>query len=293
MKEVRFYSPRKVAEALGVSESSLKRWCDRGLVRFTKTAGGHRRIVRADAVTFVREADVQVAKPELLGLPEIDPEPITEVGEACQRLLNALVKLDERESRKILISLYINGWELYRIFDDVVAATFHQIGQLWSTQKLEIYQERHACEIVANVIREIKSLLPEPADDAPFAIGGSLQGDHYSLPTLITSVMLQSLGFRAMSLGNNIPVASMCSASQNHRPNLFWISVTHRDDEPRLVRDLQLLRRSLPEHTLFLVGGQGLNGTIRNALEATIFCDNMHQLDLFASNLSQFGSRNR
>ena len=37
-------SPRELAEAVGVSESSLKRWADRGRVHVHRTEGGHRRI---------------------------------------------------------------------------------------------------------------------------------------------------------------------------------------------------------------------------------------------------------
>ena len=45
-------SPREVAVALGVSESSVKRWVDLGELAALRTAGGHRRITRAEAVRF-------------------------------------------------------------------------------------------------------------------------------------------------------------------------------------------------------------------------------------------------
>jgi excisionase family DNA binding protein len=48
-------SPRQVAEAIGVSESSLKRWCDSGLIPTRRTAGGHRRVPVAGVVAFLRE----------------------------------------------------------------------------------------------------------------------------------------------------------------------------------------------------------------------------------------------
>lgn len=48
-------SPRELAQAIGVSESSIKRWIDDGLIGATKTAGGHRRIAGSEAIRFVRE----------------------------------------------------------------------------------------------------------------------------------------------------------------------------------------------------------------------------------------------
>ncbi len=44
---------RQVATELQVSESSIKRWCDLGLIPTQRTAGGHRRIGRSALQSFV------------------------------------------------------------------------------------------------------------------------------------------------------------------------------------------------------------------------------------------------
>src|SRR4051812_21827012 len=73
----RYLSPRELAGALGMSESSLKRWIDAGRIRATRTEGGHRRIALADALAFVRETGTPVVHPELLAMGEapVDPQP--------------------------------------------------------------------------------------------------------------------------------------------------------------------------------------------------------------------------
>ena len=48
----RFLSPRQLAVAIGVSESSLKRWADDGRLAVERTAGGHRRIPLPEAVRW-------------------------------------------------------------------------------------------------------------------------------------------------------------------------------------------------------------------------------------------------
>ncbi|MGB6002419.1 MAG: helix-turn-helix domain-containing protein [Thermoanaerobaculia bacterium] len=64
-------SPRELAQAIGVSESSIKRWIDDGLIGATKTAGGHRRIAGSEAIRFVRESRSILLRPDVLGLRDL------------------------------------------------------------------------------------------------------------------------------------------------------------------------------------------------------------------------------
>ena len=61
-------SPRDLADAIGVSESSLKRWADAGKIQVSRTDGGHRRIPLAEAVRFIRATGAQVVRPDILGI---------------------------------------------------------------------------------------------------------------------------------------------------------------------------------------------------------------------------------
>src|SRR5690242_3719305 len=66
LAHMRHLSPRDLADALGVSESSLKRWVDAGKLAAFRTEGGHRRIAVSEALRFIRETGAPVARPELL-----------------------------------------------------------------------------------------------------------------------------------------------------------------------------------------------------------------------------------
>lgn len=62
-------TPNQVANAFGVSEASVKRWCDKGLMPTYRTAGGHRRLPVAGVVDFLRKRGLELVNPEVLGLP--------------------------------------------------------------------------------------------------------------------------------------------------------------------------------------------------------------------------------
>ncbi len=51
------YGTRQVAELLGVSVDTVRRWCDEGRLPVTKTAGGHRSVEGADLARYLSEQD--------------------------------------------------------------------------------------------------------------------------------------------------------------------------------------------------------------------------------------------
>jgi molybdopterin-binding protein len=49
------YRPGKVAELLGVSVDTVRRWCDEGRLRTTRSTGGHRVIQGKELASYLRE----------------------------------------------------------------------------------------------------------------------------------------------------------------------------------------------------------------------------------------------
>src|SRR5574338_1107356 len=100
---MRHLSPRERADALGVSESSLKRWVDAGKIVAFRTEGGHRRIAVSEAVRFIRATHAPVARPELLGMPEIAVAHQGALG-GSERLLDYLLEGDVVGARGWLLA---------------------------------------------------------------------------------------------------------------------------------------------------------------------------------------------
>ena len=67
------YSPKQIADALEVSESSVKRWCDSGKISSVRTGGGHRRVTLEGLRRFLSHSSRSLIAPEVLGLPKLDP----------------------------------------------------------------------------------------------------------------------------------------------------------------------------------------------------------------------------
>jgi MerR family transcriptional regulator, light-induced transcriptional regulator len=278
-------SPRQVARAIGVSESSLKRWCDRGLIETVRTAGGHRRISAANAIHFVRETGQSLVKPELLGLPPTGQGAPLALDRGRELLLQALLDGEEAVASRIFSDLYLSRHSLCSIFDQVVTSAFQEIGERWACQSIEVFHERRACEIAMRLLVGIRRFLPE-TDGKWVAIGGTAAGDLYTLPNMMAELVLEDCGFQARSLGNSIPFDSLVKAVMEIRPKLFWLSVSHIPDEAGFLAGFRLLESACNEiQTALVVGGRALVSALRQQMTYSCFCDTMQHLNAFAMTL--------
>ena len=98
-------SPKQAAKMLGVSESSMKRWCDKGLLEIHRTAGGHRRIPVSSLLAFVRQGGHQLFYSEEIGLPTgVTQSAATAQKDAVDLLCRALSNGQEDTARQIILS---------------------------------------------------------------------------------------------------------------------------------------------------------------------------------------------
>lgn len=282
-----FFSPKAVASAIGVSESSLKRWCDAGMIEASKTAGGHRRMTKASVVEFVRKKKYRLCKPEYVGLPDINTVSIENATDATNQLYNAMLAHDQVRCSELLTFLHVDGYSIHEVFDAVVSPAFVRVGQKWQAGEIEVYQERMACEICLNSIRELKSLIPAPPEEAQIAIGASLENDHYQLPTAAVELTLRSIGWNARSLGHNIPQPSIAAAVAEFKPDLVWVSVSHAENVPQVVGTINTLTDGLQNPTTLVVGGSALNPVIRSQIRNAVCCDNLSQLVSYAMSITK------
>ncbi len=281
----RLFSSAEAARALGVSESSLKRWCDRGHLPFARTAGGHRRLSAPAVLAFAREhghALVELTAPSIARAAAYGDD-----ASRAKLLAGLLRDGSEQRVRQLLRSLLAAECSPGDVCDLVIAPAFAALGEAWSAGTLEIYQERRAYELIVRALIEWQVLAPELTRRAPVAIGGSFEQDPYAIPTLMAEVTLRHLRYDARSLGVGLPVEALVAAVRSSRPRLVWMSVGQVDDEDALVARVARLEHAAQKAGAALVlGGRALSAPMRSRLRCAAFCDGMRQLASFARALS-------
>jgi excisionase family DNA binding protein len=264
-------SPKELAQAIGVSESSLKRWADDGRIRVARTAGGHRRITINDAIRFIRESGCPVVRPEILGLPDMtaasrDLTP----GDDTDRLFEYLREGQAAEARGHVMAMYLSGSSVAAIADGPIRLAMERVGQLWEHDESGIYFEHRATEICVAAVRQLHLALPTPTV-GPAAIGGAPTDDRYVLPSLLAGAVLQAEGYRTTNLGPHTPISAFAQAATQQDARLVWMSVSTADSPDILAEQLARLLAELTERGIALT----LGGRVADALKLPA-SDNLH-----------------
>jgi methanogenic corrinoid protein MtbC1 len=225
-------SPKDLAVAIGSSESSLKRWIDRGLLRVSRTAGGHRRIAVSEAIRFVRSRKMPIVQPEILGLPAsvgVKSRLSLDGARSPNETFSALLRAGhDVGARAHLLNRFLAGETIAELADGPIRTSLIEIGELWHDSVEGILIEHRATEICVELIQELKKLV-QPVSAVFRSIGGAIDGDVYKIPPLLASAVIQENGIQAVNLGTNTPIAvfeiaCLCDDLEQ-RPDIVWMSV--------------------------------------------------------------------
>lgn len=270
-------SPKQVADSIGVSESSLKRWCDQGLITTEKTVGGHRRIRVGEVVRFLRNQHQAPLRPEIIGLPP----GIALAGETdsdVAGLMKALRQGDLEQSRRYVLGRYLSGESIVGVCQGLIVPVLEEIGDQWACGKLEVFEEHQACEIFSRIIYELRSLTPRPQETAPLAIGGSPENDQARLPSSMVELTLVEAGWHAIALGCSVPYSTLLRAVERYMPALVWLSITHTPDARTSREAFRQFAAELPAGVNVVVGGRGCDASYADGLPSVHYRTDFNSL---------------
>lgn len=277
---------QRVAEALGISVSTVKRWVDSGMLRAARTAGKHRLIPYSEAVRLAQELGFP-----LTGLTSLAEE--TPIGTKADReqvisiLENLLREARASECQLLIESLYRSGWDGVALGDDLIRPVMERIGHSWQIGSLDVYEEHEATQIVASALRHVIDRSDHEKKPGLLALGANVEGDPYVIARLLSEMVLRELGWDVRNLGSNLPLRSLAEAVERLRPRLVFLSVNYLADEERFVREYQSFHeKASAVGTAVIVGGQALGPHIRSRLVFASYGERMAHLAEFARRVS-------
>ncbi len=249
---------KDLALAIGVSESSLRRWTNSGAIATSRTPGGHRRIPLSEAIRFIRDTHATILKPEILGLADVALESDPGHGaQAAQSLYAALADGDAERARGQIVSLYLGGTSVAGLCDGPICLAMQRIGELWHQDCQGILVEHRATDVCIGAISAIRQMLPETPKDAPLAMGATPPDDPYLLPSAMAASVLVEAGWRETNFGPQVPLDLLADAARVRGASLVWLSISSVDDAAKLRKGVRKLAYQLSGIAVSLaIGGR-------------------------------------
>ncbi len=248
----RTYSTAEVARMWNVGESTVKRWSDAGDLDCIRTRGGHRRFT-LDALLRFQEAHRFESTGWLHeALANAEPDAVPDRVEAT-RLETALNTRDHEELRtlyyeaaivgdeargiELLQRAYLRGISEIELKEQILTPVLHLIGERWRRGELNIYEEHLASRVTLAATEHLHARVPHKNQSGRTALCGCPEGDLHEIALHLIVEILETEGWRVISMGPNTPLFSFADAVRHFKPDIVCISSTIVVDLERLRRD--------------------------------------------------------
>lgn len=287
---------KETARLLGVSEASVKRWADSGVLATAKTAGGHRRFRPEDVAVFRRVGLQRTGRPAARTKAKQDG-PVPEWrwtenrSEAVNLLYEVLVGGQAEDAAALLIRLYLDGVGVATLADEVLCPAMRRIGDLWHQGDLSVAQEHVATRAALQALIALRVSLHPRETHVKRAICCATEQDFHELPVQIAALTLESRGWEVVNLGPSTPFYALSEAITRFRPQLVCVASTILEGLDRAAREYGEMRKvAQSAGALIVLGGAGFEGVaVRRRFPAEINAESFQQLEAFAVSLSKDG----
>jgi MerR family transcriptional regulator, light-induced transcriptional regulator len=291
---------KEAAQVLGVSEASVKRWADGGLLPSAKTAGGHRRFRPEDVAEFRRAKLGHAApRPHSFVAPRaLRAEEETALTRAAgddtatgASIFDALVAGDIETASALVVRTYLRGLTVGSVADFSLCPAMRRVGDLWHAGQLTVAQEHVATRTALGALAALRASMELARPTGLTAICCSVEEDFHELPVHLSSVVLEARGWETVVLGASTPFYALAESVGRFAPRLVCVSATVMNNPDRAAREYAEFREAAARASAAVVlGGAGFEGdALRRRFPAELHADSFAQLETLAAALAAEG----
>ena len=173
-----------------------------------------------------------------------------DVVERCLQSVRDL-KADELEERIAGAAIEMG---MIACIDNVIVPLMRRIGEEWHRGNIRAYHEHLASSVIrtylGNRIRGLKS--PETA---PVAVVTTPSGQIHEFGSLVVAIAAASAGFEIVFLGSDLPAEEIIQSIHETGASVLLLSIVFPGSTARVRKELEVLRRYLPETCRLILGG--------------------------------------
>lgn len=284
---------KEVARLCAVSDATVKRWAEAGVLRAERTNGGHRRFRVEEVARFQKESgfDANLHFGENCPVKTARRKSLRDDADS-PTLFDSLIAGREQDTTDILINAYLDGKSLPGIFDGIISETMRRVGCAWYDGEISIAQEHLATRTLLSGIYKLRSLTEVPPAKGCLALICAVEADFHELPVNLAQLILENCGWDVLNYGANMPLYSFADQVLEHSPELICLSSTIVFDLERNARNFkEFLELTAPVGAPICIGGQAFKeNRLRSRFPADIYAETFTDLAAAANKIADAGS---
>ena len=289
MQGAKNLTTKEVARICGVSDATVKRWAEAGILRPERTNGGHRRFRAEEVARFQRESGLGLKQTGAAqSILKTVSARVSRKFQSESALFQALVAGREEETTNVLINAFLQGESLAEIFDREICATMTRVGELWFEGRLSVAHEHLATRTVLSSVQKLQAVVPVAKSNGKLAMCCTIEGDFHELPAHLVQILLESNGWEVLNFGAHTPLFALAEEVVEHKPDLICISAAIMPDVDRTARDFRSFRADIGKtNVAIILGGRGFTDEhAHKRFDANLIVKTFSELAEFAANLS-------
>jgi MerR family transcriptional regulator, light-induced transcriptional regulator len=240
-------STKEAAAMLDVTESTVKRWADDGLIPCVRTAGGHRKFLLQDVKGFADEKGYRASgsvPPPMTRTQLEDLQTGVFTGNYLKIagvLKQEALQADRHGLEMLLLYLYRQHIPFPVILDEVVRPGFEEIGNGWRQGSVDISQEHAASQSFHEALVRTTADLHHKHPNNLTVLCACPEGELHEIGLRGLAYSFEAEGWTVRYLGANTPAETLAAAVTAMRPALVCLSVTTFVHRTAFIRDLRKL----------------------------------------------------
>ncbi|WP_232218159.1 MULTISPECIES: homocysteine S-methyltransferase family protein [unclassified Thermosipho (in: thermotogales)] len=180
---------------------------------------------------------------------EIKEDPIVEM----------ILKNDEEGLRKEIDKL-LKTYTPFQIMQDILSKAITRIGDLYSNGKIFLPQFMISMETIVPIFDYLNSLIPNE-EKGKTVLLATVEGDVHDIGKKIVKVVLKSVGFHVIDLGENVPSDVILKKVKEYTPDILGLS-TMMTTTIKKIKEVKELLEKEKINIPIIAGGASMNEEI-------------------------------
>ncbi|PKN49990.1 MAG: hypothetical protein CVU63_00545 [Deltaproteobacteria bacterium HGW-Deltaproteobacteria-20] len=202
----RLMSTGDVAEVLGVSEATVKRWADAGTLSCIRTPGGHRKF---------RLRDIAMHLASRRSSSDGSTPPPADGDRDIEDMVSALLVGDVEKVMGSIAASRLQRASIATIVDTVLHPAFERVKMACGAGRCETFHLHIAVNSLIEVAARQRPTLRVPGSTRGRVVAAPLPGESYDVLARFASLVAVESGFDAHVLGAGLPPTSVSRAAED------------------------------------------------------------------------------